>query len=264
MATSKQLLIDQINQDNEPFRLITEKNVDFGLPVSIPEEEAYNTSVLVTGKPLFGYWGDVEVFYTRLDLVDQIHGTDVNSVDPLTPQQLLDALNSRYGTSLALDDLEPFTVPIPAENESAPVNLVALDTSLGWVGEATVNFINQRAYLDVVVSKKALTVLHYVSAETVPTRQSALMALWNTDFTCVRDALARTSPSGYPADFSKIQALCESRGINGWPNGQIYHYDTSQVPTANQDFDRVAMMTTAFSSGIAGPIYLHYNNFDEA
>ena len=264
MVTSVDKLLQAINDANQPFRLLTTQNVDVGAPTT-SEGEGFNSTIKVTGKPLFGYWGDVDVFYTRLDLATELGSPTVASVDPMTNQQLVDQLNQQTGLWLTLDDLQPFTIPtdIP-EDGTAVVEIHATDASIGFMGIVNVNVFNGRPQLDVAIRVKSLKAL--VNIITPVNAMSARMVTWGMDFTCVRDAIKRNPTTQSYTDWDTLQAMLAAKGIPGWQQGIITDYATSALPDANQAFDRVVVQRNVYSSGIRGDAYLHYNTtkFDGA
>lgn len=251
-------LIKQINEANLPIKQVTRDNTDFdGLTEA--DHNGHNTMVWLRSVPGKGFANDVQLYYTRVDLVEALDGKTIRSAtaDTLTPSGLLTLLNNQFRTFLDLDDVEPFTIPVLAEGESAQITIEARDYNLIWFNSAEVTLFHGRAYLDVVVSSTALNILNHPISE--KTRMSARMLTWDRDFTSIKEALAIDSKTGSFVDGVQVLRACGDLGIPAWNLSRISDYPTSQVADANPKFERVVIQRSVSSSGMVGDVYLHYN-----
>lgn len=132
--SSKQRLLDLINNSNFPAVPLTADNVEFQNVQPAAGGSAWNTQVDVVAKTGGGYEGERTLFYRRLDL--SILPKLTFSVTTLAgdPQALLDAINTALGPDLGLEDLQAFALPAPAAGQTLDCVLSAAPGSLRWIG----------------------------------------------------------------------------------------------------------------------------------
>lgn len=262
MPTPSELkLLDLLNEANVPEKLLSAANVRLVSPV--PEDHnGRNTRLTIESIPGRGYFGEVDIFYRRIPLTDHVADQDVvRSEVPLTAEALIQLLNSTYGLFLSVDDFDAFSVPELTPGSNELLTLTAKTDSLGWLGSITIDFTYGKPYLDAVVGTKALNVMNHPVE--LGGLQSARMLTWNVDFSSIRDAILPNGDGTY-SDWATVQGACASIDIPPWEQGSIQDYPTSAVPTSNQAFDRVVVQMAVVSDSLIGPIFLHYNTFDEA
>lgn len=258
MATANAKLLELVNAENLPAKLLTEINVTFTAPS--PNDDAdRDTVVTITGVPGRGYTGSVDVTYKRVPLSLIAPTANLRSVQPFTKESTVTLLNSMFGLFLTVDDFEDFTPPVLNHDETATLSLTVKDSSKNFTGTIQAEFFYGRPELGAVVGARLLGVLkHPIDNLT----RSARMATWGIDFTSIRDAIRPVK--GKYGDFGKVQVACAYFGIPAWVEGGVTDYATSAVPDSNPAFDRVVIQKNVNGWGaVRGDMYFHYNNLDE-
>lgn len=256
---SKDKILELLNRTNEPFKLITKKNVDMFNVVAV-DIEGPTTRITLDSVPGRGFTGSVEVEYRRLDLGQIADGITVRSLNPMTPKIVVDLVNSALGLFLTVDDLGPFATPNPTEGEVTQVMIEALPEAPGFIGSATINIEYGRTWLDHVVANRSLPELRHPIS--LVGWRCARMMTWNKDFTSLRDAIKPTV-RGYYTDWPRLQQACIAMGLPTWSQDRIVDLAVKDVPSANQAFDRVVIQSTMWNGSMLGQIYLHYNVLEE-
>lgn len=265
MTDSLGQVIKLINDTNLPLKLLDLKNVVYGTPqaVETPEGERYNTSMLLTGVPAFGYWNSVTVLYTRLDMSELVTDQNVRSVEPLTKPVLVDLLNRQYNLFLTVDDVEDYEVPDIEAGSTAPLTVVIKDDSKGFVNQIDLIYFHGKPYLDVIIPVRTLNALPHPT-NTIYHVMSARMLTWGIDFTSARPALTIDPKTGRFKDRAAVQQVTAALGIPNWSDGPVSDLATSAVADANPAFERVMIQRNVTSTGMMGDVYLHYNVLEEA
>lgn len=258
MTISADKIRTLINEENLPPKLFTEGNLKLETPVP-SVGDGYNTKLPVSAVPGRGYWGEEEVFYKRINMAEVTRETPYRSTVTLTPEIVLQLINNTTGLFITPEDIEPFTPPVLLEGQSGDVVLVALSNSLGFTGTLTAKFEYGRAWLDVAVVQRNLTVLTHPIP--VTDLKSARMLTWSKDFTPYRDSIAVVK--GDYADWDAVQEIIGLMKIPVWAKGPITDLPTSAVPDSNPAFDRVVVQKKVVSDDMVGDVYLHYNNLEE-
>jgi len=257
---SSDKLVELLNEEFTPQKEFTPENIVFATPAAEVGED-YDTTLLVTGVPGKGYYGDASIKYTRISLAALGTGLQLHSETGFTKQDVVDMINAMRVAFLTPDDLEDFTIPPLNPGESADVTLQARALSLGWVGQNTVTLIYGKPQLASVVGvRDLLERKHPGGRSDVP---SAWAMLYYMDFTSYRDVLLIDPETGLYADAAALLDLTARLGVPGWSPFSPYDRATSEVPGSNQDFDRVVVQNSIYSASVLGPIYFHYNTFDE-
>ncbi len=260
---SNEKILSLVNDSNAPPRLLTAENVSFDLPV--PDVGiTWDTKVILKSVPGQGYVGDAELFYTRISLESLGLPPTLLSVSGFSKETILGMFNGVLGSFVGVDDLEPFEVPDIALDETKTITIIAKETSLGWRGTAEITLSYGRSHLDAIVINRLLPVrVHPNATSGLPN------ARWLSDkfdFTSFRDAFQpvyRSSELSTLFDPEAIQNVCKLLGFPDFVPSNIVHSFTASVDDANKDFDAVVIVTID-SNGMVGPLYLHYNLFDEA
>jgi hypothetical protein len=249
-----------LNDTNLPPKEFTSINLRMDLPVA-DVGEGYNTRLGLEGVPGRGYYGTDEVFYRRIDLSSINRQTPIRTTIPLTAQVVLDLFNTVTALFLTLDDVEPFTPPALEDGDSGEVTIVAVESSLGFIGSALIPLEYGRSWLDSVVGTRTLPVLRHPIAY-IDSRRSARMLTWSKDFTCLRDSFKLDKISQY-SNWQVLVSACLEMGIPSWVQSGAQDYATSDVPDSNPLFDRVTIQRNVTSSGMVGDLYFHYNILEE-
>lgn len=267
--TSSDRLYQVLNDDELPPFDFTPANVALGVPVPDASGD-WNTKLVLTGIPAEGgavdpsqpvpkgYFGTETVFYTRVSLT-ALGTPTVQSLDDFTLQSIIDQLNASLGTFLTVDDFEPVTIPTVPTGDSANVTLTAVAGSIGWIDTVTVTLTHDKPLLSAVIGVKALSALANPIGPNGKMPGYFLTGVF--DFTSMRDSLVVVD--GNYADFPTLQSVLTKLGIPGFTQWTIEDLPTSSVPTANQSFDRVVVQSNVVASPMGGPLYFHYNLFDE-
>lgn len=260
MATSEQTLLDLVNLENSPAKLLSLVNVQLALP-ELTGDGVRDTSVVISGVPGRGYRGSVTVTYARIPLDLVAPSASLRSTQQFTPTMVVSMLNSMYKLALTVDDLEPFEVPPLELGVPQNLSVVAKEGSKGFTGQIDVEFLFGRTLLESVVGVRILPVQKHPIA--LAGRQCARMLTWDVDFTSVRDAIKLNNLNTY-TDWATVLTVCAYFNIPGWAQGYVTDMPTSSVPDSNPEFDRVVIQRNVSSPEMAGDVYLHYNTFDEA
>lgn len=261
--TSSDKLYQQLNVDElPPIEFIT-GNVALGTP--IPDAgDTWNTRMTLQGIgsstfSVKGYFGVQEILYTRISL-SVLADVSLHSQAAFTLQSICDQLNASLGTFLEPADFEPVTIPTLASGASENVTLTAAAGSVGWLDSVTITLTNDKPFLNAVIGVR---VLGELVSPTVNGVTPGYLITGAFDFTSLRDALVVNGEGTY-TDFPALQNVCLALGIPGWTQGTITDQATSAVPNSDQSYDRVVVQATVSSAKMSGPLYFHYNNFDEA
>lgn len=266
MSQSSEKLIILMNETYFPPTEFDDTRITFGTPTAV-DEDGWNTELPVDGIPGKGYFGEATVKYTRVPLSRMLPvsgtGITLNSQDPFTLDIVCNQLNALSGAFVDPADLEDVTFPTLTPGESSPVTLTAADDSIGWIGTVDITVLNALPNLSNVVGTTALPVLTW--AGTPPGMITGRAFLWTQDFTSLRDALLPDPDTQSYTDWDSLQSSLLNRlGMASFPPGKIIDYATSDVADSNQDFDRVVVQASVMSTNqLIGPIYYHYNTFDQ-
>lgn len=259
MDNSLTRVFDEVNQKNLPKYPISLKNVTVEPPTVVQGER--NTRVLLRAVPGRSYINTQELFYKRLDISDILTQASVMSDQPLTPQLLLDLVNSQYALFLTLDELEVFTTPTVAFGDSVTITLQSKSDSFGFIGSADVEFTNGKTPLSGVIGVRVLPTFKHPDDPAL-NRYSGRMLLWDMDFTSLRPAFVNSGTSQTAADWPTWSAALSMMGVPAFNNGSLTDHPTSSISDANQKFDRVSIQQLVVSNGVIGPLYFHYNVLD--
>ena len=257
---SSDKLIELLNEEFTPQKEFSTSNIVFATPTAEAGED-YDTTLLVTGVPGKGYYGDAAIKYTRISLAALGSDLVLHSETGFTKQDVVDMINAMKVAFLTSDDLEDFTIPTLNPGDEAAVTIQARALSLGWVGENTVTLIYGKPQLaSVVGARNLLERRHPGGRADMP---SAWAMLYYMDFTSYRDALKIDPETRTYTDAAALLDLTARLGLPGWSPFSPYDMPTSGVPGSNTDFDRVVVQNAIYSAKMLGPIYFHYNQFDE-
>lgn len=255
-------LLSEANEKNQPKRPLTLINITPQVPVPLEGNEKHNTQVTIDGVPGRIYVGSQTLLYKRISLTEVLDGLQLRNVVPFTTQMVLDMVNTQMGLFITLDDLEPFTPPELALNETAALTLVSKPSSFGFLGSVEIELKYGRTLLESVIGIRLLKLFSHPNNPDL-NKQSGRMVTWGIDFTSLRDSLKVNPLTRSYTDWETFQSACIYLQIPSWNKGIITDNATASVPDSNQAFDRVIIQTAVNSAYILGPLYFHYNLLDE-
>lgn len=262
MDNSITRLLSEANEKNSPKRPLTLINVAPQTPVPLEGDEKHNTQVTIQGVPGRTYIGEQTLLYKRISITDALADLQLRNIVPFTTQMVVDMVNTQLGLFITLDDLEPFTPPELALNETKTLVLTSKADSFGFIGEVEISLMYGRTLLQSVIGIRLLKLFAHPNDPTLG-KQSGRMATYGIDFTSLRDSLLPNPLTRSYTDWDTFQSACIYLKIPSWNQGTIVDQPTSAVPDSNQAFDRVVIQTSVNSAYILGPLYFHYNLLDE-
>lgn len=255
-------LLSEANEKNQPKRPLSLINISPQAPVPLEGNEKHNTQVTIEGVPGRTYVGSQTLLYKRISLTEVLADLQLRNIVPFTTQMVLDMVNTQLGLFITIDDLEPFTPPELALNETAALTLVSKPESFGFVGSVEIELMYGRTLLESVIGIRLLKLFAHPNNPDL-NKQSGRMMTWGVDFTSLRDSMKVNPLTRSYTDWATFQSACIYLQIPAWNQGIIVDQPTSAVPDSNQDFDRVIIQTSVNSAYILGPLYFHYNLLDE-
>jgi len=266
----RDVLVDLINQQNVLPSPLSPDDVLFTTPKFVQGPLPTLVRSVVVPIPDTTYEGMVPVEYERMDLTSAFGDIRprINGLSNGNLHSMLPYIGQELGIQLDVDDFEQVDYSWLGENEEVNIPLVALTTSLSYIGQFVIRFTRRRPLLSEVVAVRDLDVMLH-PGQTLDTLNKRPITL----FTYSEDwsehyAKVRKHPFyNIVNDGNAMRTLMASFGYSNWPvawNNPMYDYSTAQVPEANKDYDRVlvqvikdiANVQTMDYSGIA---YFHYN-----
>lgn len=254
MANAERIFVVLNDQFNPP-KEFTELRLTFSIPQDTTEFEK-NTLLTISGVPGKGYYGEVDVYYDRLDIADYVGPFDFRSLAVLDRASIVAALASYFQVEIDPDDFEDFTPPVLADGESTTLTLKVADTSLQWKGEFDASISYGKSWLDMAIGRRALDIYKIPFSSGV--KMNGRMATWGADFTGAQFALKPDAKGDY-TDWDTVQAVAARYGLPAWLKGKVVDKATADVPDANPVFQRVIIQQTVVSGLLVGPLYFHYN-----
>lgn len=253
MANTERLFI-VLNDMFNPPKIFTENRISFSVP-EVTTENDRNTKVTVTGIPGKGYYGDVDVYFNRLDLAEFVSSFDFRSVTEMTQENIIQGLAASTGLQVSPDDFVSFTPPVLGDGEAQTIHVTAAATSLQWVGEMDINLSFGPSWLDSQVANRDLSIYKHPNAIN---RQSARLWTWGLDFSGIQAQLKPDAKGTY-TDFDTVSSVCSALGMPDWVKGKVVDKATADVPDANPAFQRVVIQSSVQSGVMTGALYFHYN-----
>jgi hypothetical protein len=262
MDNSITRLLNEANEKNSPKRPLTLINITPQVPQVLEGNEKHNTQVTIEGVLGRVYTGSQTLLYKRISLTDALAGLQLRNIVPFTTQMVIDMVNTQLGLFITIDDLEPFTPPTLALNETASLTLIPKAESFGFVGQVQIQLMYGRTLLESVIGIRLLKLFNHPN-DPAFNKQSGRMATWGIDFTSLRDSLKINPLTLSYTDWATFQSACIYLQIPSWAKGQLIDSATADVPDSNPAFDRVTIQPVVNSAYIFGPLYFHYNLLDE-
>lgn len=261
-------VIELVNAQNDLSREITDSNVIFSLPSTVPPSTVEglgerNTLVALEGIVNTGYYGQTEIYYKRPDLTRLFEGLSprIRSRE-FTYQSILDTINNRYGLSLEATDIDPYTVPpftIGELETSKYIDFNAVDNSYRWVGRVTIDLRFGNPRIEPLIFVQLLPMLsHPEKLTTLDGRLSGRMMTYGFDFTYWKGDMKIDPDTGKWDNFVRVQEIGEKAGLGYWYNSTVIDVPTSDLVDANKSFERVMVQYTNTGQS-KGPLYFHYD-----
>lgn len=254
MANAERIFV-VLNDTFTPPREFNKTRLILAPPVVVDEHNR-NTMVTISGIPGRGYYGQVDVYFDRMDIADYVPLFEFRSPDVLTRQSVVEAMAIRYQIDIDPSDFDPFDIPVLGDGESLDMTINIAATSLQWTGSVELHLEYGKSWLDMVIGNRALDI--YTIPNAVNNRKNGRMMTWGVDFSGLQFAIKPTLNGDY-TDWAIIQQVARSLGIPDWIKGKLVDQATADVPDANQSFQRVVIQSTVVSGQLAGPLYFHYN-----
>lgn len=254
MANSERMFV-VLNEQFSPPKEFTEMRLKFSIPADTTEH-GKNTLVTISGVPGKGYYGDVDVYYDRMDLVDYVEEFDFRSLATLDRTSIVTALANFFQLEIDPDDVVDFEPPVLADGETIAMTLTAVPSSLQWKGQVDISVSFGKAWLDMVIGRRNLNV--YVIPNAANSKVNGRMSTWGADFSGVQFALKPDAKGDY-TDWDTVQSVTRLLGIPDWLKGKVVDKATADVPDANPAFQRVVIQQSVVSGLLVGPLYFHYN-----
>lgn len=261
-TSSKEEFYRALNTEFTPQKEFGDISLLLDNPVVANDEiPGYNTKIILNGIPSKGYYGNVELYYGRSTLSKIGSSIKLYKEGQFTHADIASQLAGRYGANITVDDINPRPIPSLAPGESKAYSVFAKSTSIGWVGVLPVTLVYAKpAMSDVVYSRKLNAYQHPNGKLDFP---SAWMMAYYMDFTSHRDALKINPVSRRYTDEQRVLEVLNHLGFPSMAVAGATDYPTSAIPDSNQAFNRVIIQSTLWSPGMYGPMYFHYNLFDE-
>lgn len=278
LAIAEQILIDEINTENGLD--LDVEDVEFALPQvpTTPEEltaaNGHNAMVRIQALATANALGHTVVYYDRVDFADIF--TDPDGISPLRVPARLDSvftchdivklINQYYGLSLRVNDVENTDI----DRVAWKVLLKATPTSLGWIGEQTVQLIPGDALLPSNFDPQSVTAYSYPHFNTRVGQGPIYSYPWRFDnyaaelkagglnLTMARLAQILKLVTGdawivyrNPINFNLLECTVSYNGPN-----------RADLPT-NPSVDNVLVIELSlYCLNLGGRLYLHYNDPD--
>lgn len=138
MQDSTDQLIAVLQARNTAMVAITRDNVTFE-DVRPATGSGYNTTATLTAVEGYGFTGNTQITWSRVDLGLLLDGSGLLSDGDLSAQDVVDKINANWATWLTLNDLQSFTPPTTADGGIHDLLLTASSASLGFMGQVTMS-----------------------------------------------------------------------------------------------------------------------------
>lgn len=266
----KDVLVGLINQQNVLPSPLNPDDVIFTTPKYVQGPNPTLVSSTVIPIPDTTYEGSVPVQWERMDLTSAFgeYRPRITGLSNGNLHSMLPYISQELGIQLDGVDFEQVDYSWLGEDEEVNIPLVALTTSLSYIGEFVIRFTRRRPQLSEVIKVTDLDVMQWagLTAET-SSKRPVSMYVYGEDWTEFRSAIQKHNFYNIAGNPSALRALMSSRGFSNWPvswENPMYDYATSQVAAANKDYDRVIVQVVkdvlpGQVLPYAGVAYFHYN-----
>lgn len=259
----RDVLVDLINSSNPLPLALTSDTVFLGDPKVLASPPG---GVAVVVVPLVGgrYAEQVEVQYQRMDLTGIFGGYKpiIEGLGTSNLHTMLDVINEALGTSFEPRDVEDVEIDWLKANNQVNLPIKATPKSYGYFGSFIVQFNRERSTLADKVKVNSLDLFNYKGTGNAVGR-SLEMVTWGLDFSEDLAAL-EINRYGQWTQLGKLAAILQGLGFADFPQvdfrkNPVGDYATSEVPSANPRFERVAIHRDVVTAGYRGTAYFHYN-----
>lgn len=266
----KDVLVDLINQQNVLPSPLKPDDVIFTTPKYVQGTLPTLVTSTVIPVPSAAYEGMVPVQYERMDLTSAFgeYRPRITGLSNGNLHSMLPFIGKELGIQLDAEDFDQVDYSWLGEDEEVNIPLIALSTSLSYIGKFSVQFTRRRIKLEEAIKVTDLDVHLWpgLTAETAEKRPVTLFT-YSRDWSEHYNAIRRHQLYNIPGNPSALRALMSSLGFSNWPQGwynPMYDYPTSAVAEANKDYDRVIVQPIRdVGAGqilpYAGMAYFHYN-----
>lgn len=267
----KDVLVDLINQQNVLPSPLKPDEVIFTTPKFVQGPLPTLVTSTVIPVPDSAYEGMVPVQYERMDLTSAFgdYRPRITGLSNGNLHSMLPFIGKELGISLEPEDFEQVDYSWLGEDEEVNIPLIALSTSLSYIGKFSVQFTRRRIKLEEAIKITDLDV-HTHPGITVATlsKKPVTLFTYSRDWSEYYSAIQRHRLYNIAGNASALRNLMSSLGFSNWPvgwNNPMLDRPTSAVPESNKDYDRVITMEVKDKENIgqilpyAGLAYFHYN-----
>lgn len=265
------VMVDSINRLNN-LTLVPEEYI-WSAPAEItPAVGELNTSIKLTAKnQLSAYSGEITVRYHRnplSDLADQVQLV-VPVKEPKTTMDIITAMNKRFGTVFTAEDIVVRDLSTEEKIAGATINLVAVATSMAWIGSVDVGTRLGGLILGDYLKNTRLNGLYYPSPTT--TRPYAqIYSYWrnmSTSYAQLKDIVVGTDQLSILRDVLQFQTgdnwLLTGSGRYSLQGAEVTAVglcsDNPDISNDKYDFFIKVRLSDAYSIGLTGDLTLHFD-----
>lgn len=271
LKPSKEMLLDAINfENNLQDKPLTYDQIALGLAQSITTLGPKNTRLLVYGLKGQGYRGTVTLQYNRFSLEAMFRNTTVMLIGGSGPKlsNLLPLFNRQFGLALEADDI--IDVDLSGLGEEYTVDMVARDSSVGWIGSIKIHRVPSAPKLVEVITDQSLSA---ILSPVMPSDKPRVEYLtYGYDYSDLADVLDKTNtPSSItellcqqlneivPCKFTTLDLATAPEGSISLKDAMVTK-NVAVTPGSiyNQDFVRAVEIELAATSNYAGKLIIHY------
>ncbi len=263
MAVSKERMYVVLNDTFVPPKEFNDKRLRFSTPTVVDKYDR-NTMVTIYGIPGKGYYGEVDVYYNRVDVSELLYRFKFKTNIAFNKKNIVESFTNYVQEDFTLDDFSDFETVSLANGDVLDTSIDINPDSLQWIGTLALTLENGLPELETAVGRKSVGLFEHPNPEY--RKRYGRMLGWNVDFTGALDIIGPFKGpddgirrrSNY-TDWAAVRRLTATLGWPAWIEGNIVDLPTSQVPEANPKFERVIVQSSGTSGSMRAPIYFHYN-----
>lgn len=256
---SRERMFVVLNDQHTPPHAFEDKTIRFGTP-AVTDLHDRNTLVTVYGKPGHGYYGEVDLYYNRIDVQDLVYSYDFRTRDAITRETIVAAIANSTQEDISPADFIDFDEVVLVEGDFTNFDMTVDPSSLQWTGVLPVTVEHGWPSLEAAVGRKSIGVHTHPNANYRTRRWYGRLMGWDIDFTGVHlwmrpDRLNSNKMVNHEKMLQLTSAL-------GWPryySESVQDLSTSAVPLSNPKYERVIVLNNHRNATISGPLYFHYN-----
>ena len=267
----KDVLVDLINQQNVLPSPLNPDDVIFTTPKFVQGPLPTLVTSTVIPVPDTAYEGMVPVQYERMDLTSAFgeYRPRISGLSNGNLHSMLPYISQELGLQLDADDFDQVDYSWLGENEEVNIPLIALTTSLSYIGQFSIQFTRRRIQLAEAIQISDLDVhLHPGQKTTTLAKTPITLFTYSRDWSEHYAAIRKHPYANILYDPNAMRTLMGGLGFSNWPQGYwnpVSDHPTSAIPEANKDYDRVLIQVIEDKQPIgqvlpyAGVAYFHYN-----